>query len=261
MFSRRSVISSFTAIVLGFASLATSASADDAKLTIFAAASLKTALDKVSTEWTAASKKETSISYAASSALAKQIESGAPADVFISADTSWMSYLTDKKLVAADAVVNLLGNEIVLIAPADSKIETKLEKGVDLAALVGDGKLAMADVKAVPAGKYGKAALESLGAWAGVEAHVAQAENVRAALKLVSTGEAAMGIVYVTDAHADASVKVIATFPASSHPAIVYPAAVLASSKNPDAAGFVAFLRSPKALELFKAEGFTVLTP
>jgi molybdate transport system substrate-binding protein len=261
MLSRRSVIASFTAIVFSFASLTTAASADDAKLTIFAAASLKTALDKVASEWTATSKRETAISYAGSSALAKQIESGAPADVFISADTSWMSYLTDKKLVAVDAVVNLLGNEIVLIAPADSKIEAKLEKGVDLAALVGDGKLAMADVKAVPAGKYGKAALESLGAWAGVEAHVAQAENVRAALKLVSTGEAALGIVYVTDAHADASVKVIATFPASSHPAIVYPAAVVASSKNPDAADFVAFLRSSKALELFKAEGFTVLTP
>jgi molybdate transport system substrate-binding protein len=261
MFSRRSVILPFAAIVFSFASLATSASADGAKLTIFAAASLKTALDKVSAEWTATSKKDTSISYAASSALAKQIESGAPADVFISADTAWMSYLTDKKLVAADGVVNLLGNEIVLIAPADSKIETKLEKGVDLAALVGDGKLAMADVKAVPAGKYGKAALESLGAWVGVEPHVAQAENVRAALKLVSTGEATLGVVYVTDAHADASVKVIATFPASSHPAIVYPVALVAGSKNPDAAGFMAFLRSPMASEIFTAEGFTVLAP
>jgi molybdate transport system substrate-binding protein len=261
MFSRRLVISTFTAIVFSLASFATSAGADDTKLTIFAAASLKTALDKVSAAWTADTKKDTVISFAASSALAKQIEAGAPADVFISADTSWMSYLSDKKLVAADGVINLLGNEIVLIAPKDSKIEAKLEKGVDLAALLGDGKLAMADVKAVPAGKYGKAALESLGAWAAVEAKVAQAENVRAALKLVATGEAALGIVYVTDAHAEPAVKVVATFPAESHPAIIYPAAVVAGSKNADAAGFVTFLQSPKALDIFKAEGFTVVKP
>jgi molybdate transport system substrate-binding protein len=257
MLSRRSLF----AVALGCTIIASPAYADDAKLTVFAAASLKTALDKASAAWTAESKKETAISYAASSALAKQIESGAPADVFISADTQWMSYLSDKKLVAADGVINLLGNEIVLIAPKDSKIEAKLEKGVDLAALLGDGKLAMADVKAVPAGKYGKAALESLGAWATVEAKVAQAENVRAALKLVATGEAALGIVYVTDAHAEPAVKVVATFPAESHPAIIYPAAVVAGSKNADAAGFVTFLQSPKALEIFKAEGFTVLTP
>jgi molybdate transport system substrate-binding protein len=261
MFSRRSIISSCAAIILAFASLTPAASADEAKLTIFAAASLKTALDKVSEVWAAETKKDTSISYAASSALAKQIESGAPADIFISADTQWMSYLMDRKLIATDSVINLLGNEIVLIAPADSKIESKLDKGVDLAALVGDGKLAMADVKAVPAGRYGKAALESLGAWTGVEAKVAQAENVRAALKLVSTREATLGIVYVTDAHADTSVKVIATFPASSHPPIVYPTGVVTGSKNPDAMTFVTFLRSPKAIALFKAEGFTVLTP
>ena len=148
-----------------------------------------------------------------------------------------------------------------MIASKDSKINAKLEKGVDLAALVGDGKLAMADVKAVPAGKYGKAALESLGAWSGVEPKVAQAENVRAALKLVATGEATLGVVYVTDAHAEPSVKIIATFPADSHPPIVYPVGIVASSTNPDAAAFVTFLRSAKATEIFKAEGFTILKP
>jgi molybdate transport system substrate-binding protein len=261
MLSRRPVISCFAAMILSFASSASTAAADEAKLTIFAAASLKTALDKVSSVWAAETKTETSISYASSSALAKQIESGAPADVYISADTAWMSYLADRKIVAADNMVNLLGNEIVLIAPASSMIETRLEKGVDLAALVGDGKLAMADVKAVPAGRYGKAALEWLGAWAGVEAKVAQVENVRAALKLVSTREATLGIVYVTDARADTSVKIIATFPASSHPPIVYPAGVVTGSKNPDAMKFVKFLQSVTATALFKAEGFTVLAP
>jgi molybdate transport system substrate-binding protein len=257
MLSRRSVYACFAAFTL----FSSSALADDAKMTVFAAASLKTALDQVSAAWTAETKKETAISYGGSSALAKQIESGAPADVFISADTAWMTYLTDKKLVGADGVINLLGNEIVLVAPKDSKLEAKLEKGIDVAALVGDSKLAMADVKAVPAGKYGKAALESLGAWAGVEAKVAQAENVRAALKLVSTGEAALGIVYVTDAHAEPGVKVVATFPADSHPAIIYPAAVVAASKNADAPGFMTFLKSAKALDIFKAQGFTVLVP
>lgn len=258
MLSRQSSVSMFAAVVVAFAS---PAFADEAKLTIFAAASLKTALDKVSAAWTVDSKQETSISYGASSALAKQIESGAPADVFISADTTWMTYLSEKKLVAADKVDNVLGNEIVLIAPGDSKIEAKLEKGVDISALVGDGKLAMADVKAVPAGKYGKASLETLGAWAAVESKVAQAENVRAALKLVATGEAALGIVYVTDARAEPAVRVVATFPADSHPPVIYPASVIAASKNPSAANFVAFLRSPKTTDIFKAQGFTVLTP
>ncbi|TIR46784.1 MAG: molybdate ABC transporter substrate-binding protein, partial [Mesorhizobium sp.] len=135
------------------------------------------------------------ISYAASSALAKQIEGGAPADVFISADRDWMNYLSDKKLTKPDTEVKLLGNQIVLVAPEGSTVETRVEKGFDLAGLIGDGRLAMGDVKAVPAGKYGKAALESLGVWSSIEGKLAQAENVRAALKLVATGEAALGIV------------------------------------------------------------------
>ncbi len=231
------------------------------KVTVFAAASLKTALDAVSTTWAADTGYELAISYAASSALAKQIEEGAPADIFISADLAWMTYLTDKNLVATGSAINLLGNEIVLIAPQDSKLETKIETNFPLAELLNGGKLAMADVKAVPAGKYGKAALESLGVWATVEPHVAQAENVRAALKLVATGEAALGIVYATDAKAEATVKVLGTFPPDSHPAIIYPIAVTAASSAANAKDFVIYLQSAKAKAIFGTQGFTLLVP
>ena len=249
---------------LGFAALisVTAAPALAAeKVTVFAAASLKNALDEAAAAWKAETGKEATISYAASSALARQIEEGAPADIFLSADLDWMKYLTDRKLVTEGNEVRLLGNGIVLIAPADSKAEATIAKDFPLATLLGDGKLAMGDVKAVPAGKYGKAALESLGVWSSVEGKVAQAENVRAALKLVATGEAALGIVYKTDARAEPKVKVIGTFPADSHPPIVYPVAVTAGSKNPDAAEMVKFLQTAKAQDIFKAQGFTILVP
>ncbi len=229
------------------------------KITVFAASSLKNALDAVNASWKADASKEAIISYAASSALAKQVEEGAPADVFISADLNWMKYLTDKNLVTPGTEVKLLGNQIVLVAPKDSKAETKIEKDFKLSELIGDGKLAMGNIESVPAGKYGKAALESLGVWASVESKVAQAENVRAALKLVSTGEAALGIVYQTDAKADATVKVVGTFPEDSHPAIIYPAAVTAASKNADAGEFVKYLQSDKAKAIFEEQGFIVL--
>jgi molybdate transport system substrate-binding protein len=231
------------------------------KVLVFAAASLKDGLDAVNKACEADVGEAATISYAASSALAKQIEGGAPADVFISADLDWMKYLSDKKLTKPDTEVKLLGNQIVLVAPKDSKAETKIEKGFDLAKLIGEGKLAMGDFKAVPAGKYGKAALESLGVWSSVEGKVAQAENVRAALKLVSTGEAALGIVYATDAHADKGVKVVGTFPEDSHPPIIYPVAQTADSKDKDAPAFLKCLESAKAAELFKAQGFTILAP
>ncbi|MER9054658.1 molybdate ABC transporter substrate-binding protein [Mesorhizobium sp. M0904] len=234
--------------------------ADD-KVVVFAAASLKEGLDAVNKACEADVGEVATISYAASSALARQIESGAPADVFISADLDWMKYLSDRKLTKPETEVKLLGNQIVLVAPRDSKVETRIEKGFALAGLVGDGKLAMGDVKAVPAGKYGKAALESLGVWSSVKGKVAQAENVRAALKLVSTGEAALGIVYATDAHAEPGVKVVGTFPAGTHPPIIYPVAQLADSKGKDAPAFLKCLQSAKAGELFKAQGFTVLAP
>lgn len=231
------------------------------KVTVFAAASLKNALDSITASWKTDAGKETAVSYAASSALAKQIEENAPADVFISADLDWMKKLSDAKLIKEGSEVQLLGNRIVLVAPKDSKAETKIEKGFDLAGLVGDGKLAMGDIKAVPAGKYGKMALESLGVWDKMEGKVAMAENVRAALKLVATGEAAVGIVYATDAKAEPEVRVIGQFPAGSHPKIIYPVGIIAASKNKNAAAFVTYLQGAKAQAIFKEQGFTVLIP
>ena len=230
------------------------------RVTVFAAASLKNALDEVSAAWTAAAGKEAAIAYAGSAALARQIEAGAPADIFIPADRDWMDYLRARNLIVPGSEVKLLGNRLVLIVPADDGVAVEIAQGFDLAGLLGGGKLAMGDVKAVPAGKYGKAALENLGVWAAVETNVAQAENVRAALKLVATGEAAAGIVYETDALAEPKVKLAGVFPASSHPEIVYPAALTVVSQNPDAAAFLAFLQSATAREIFARHGFPVFT-
>ena len=255
--TRRGFAASLAAGWLAAALLAAPAAAQD--VTVFAAASLKNALDNVAAAWKADAGKEAVISYAASSALAKQIEEGAPADVFISADLAWMDYLSERGLVRKDTVVELLGNRLVLVAPADSTAAIDLEPGFDLAGLLGDGHLAMGQVDSVPAGVYGKAALTSLGAWDGVSARVAQAENVRAALALVSTGEAPLGIVYQTDANADPKVKVVGVFPADSHPPIVYPAAETAAAKGEGAAAFLAYLQGAKARPLFEEQGFTVL--
>lgn len=230
-------------------------------VTVFAAASLKTALDEIAANWQAESGKSAVGSYAASSALAKQIEEGAPADIFVSADLAWMDYLAERKLIRDGTRRNLLGNRIVLVAPADSTATAKIEPGFDLAALLGDGRLAMADPAAVPAGKYGKAALEALGVWAAVESKVAAAENVRAALAFVTRGEAPAGIVYQTDAAADPSVKIIGAFPENTHPPIIYPIALTTDANNPDAAALLAYIKSAKAKLLFEAQGFTVLPP
>lgn len=243
---------------LGTASLATPALAAN-DVTVFAAASLKNALDAVNAEWQKESGKEAVVSYAASSALAKQVESGAPADVFISADLDWMDYLAEKKLIKDDTRANLLGNQIVLVAAKDHADSVEIKPGFDLAGLLGDGRLAMGAVDSVPAGKYGKAALESLGVWAAVESKVAGAESVRAALALVSRGEAPYGIVYQTDAAADPEVKIVGTFPADSHKPIIYPIAITADSKSPDAAAYVEFVKSDKAAALFVEQGFTIL--
>jgi molybdate transport system substrate-binding protein len=242
------------AIMLGLTAPAFAAPVD-----VFAAASLKNALDAVSEAWKAESGKETKNVYAASSALAKQIEQAAPADVFISADLDWMDYLASKKLIKEDTRKVLLGNQLVLVAAKDSGVKLELKAGADLAGALAGGKLAVGDVKAVPAGKYAKAALEKLGLWASVEASLAQAENVRAALALVARGEAKLGIVYATDAKAEKQVEVAGVFPEDSHPPIVYPAAVVISSKNPDAEAFVTYLSSPKAQEIFAAQGFAIL--
>ncbi len=260
-------IGAFTgAGMLAIALAASSAArADDSKVTVFAAASLKDALDAVNKACETEVGEAATISYAASSALAKQIESGAPADVFMSADLDWMKYLSDKKLIKPDTEKQLLGNAVVLIAPTesttkDSTAEAKLDKGFDLAGLLGDGKLAMGDVKAVPAGKYGKAALESLGIWPSVEGKVAQAENVRAALKLVATGEAPLGIVYQTDAHAEPSVKIIGMFPEGSHPPIIYPVAETAGAKDAETSAWLKCAESDTAKPLYEEQGFTVLS-
>lgn len=236
-----------------------SASAQEKTLTVFAAASMKNALDELSAAYSAKSGVKAIASYAASSALAKQLEQGAPADIFVSADTDWMDYAIEKKSVDAATRVNLLGNAIVLIAPKDSTIGNQtIGPGFDLAKLAGDGKIATGDVKAVPVGKYAKAALEKLGAWSAAESKFAMAESVRAALLLVARGEAALGIVYATDAKVEPGVKVIGTFPADSHPAIIYPAAATANAKA-DAAEYLAFLRSAAAKTVFEKYGFTVL--
>jgi molybdate transport system substrate-binding protein len=230
------------------------------EVVVFAAASLKNALDEIAATWSKdTGKPAPKISYAASSALAKQIEQGAPADLFISADLDWMDYLAAKNLIKSDSRFNLLGNKIVLIAPNDSKLATVAIKGADLVVALAGGRLAMANVDAVPVGKYGKAALEKLGAWAEVKDHLAQAENVRAALLLVARGEAPLGIVYSTDAAAEPNVKIVASFPEDSHPPIIYPAALIKDSKNAEAKGFLDFLRSAKARSSFEKQGFTVL--
>ena len=226
---------------------------------VFAAASLKNALDDASAAWSRETGKSARISYAASSALAKQIEAGAPADLFLSADLAWMDYLVGKDGLSAPTRTNLLRNALVLIAPKDSTLTVELKPGLDLAKTLGDGRIAMGHVEAVPAGKYGKAALESLGAWDSVKGRVAQAENVRAALLLVARGEAPLGIVYATDAVSDPSVRVVATFPAASHPPVIYPVALTKDSTNPDAAALLAYLRSPAARVFFERQGFTVI--
>ena len=186
--------------------------------TVFAAASLKTALDKATAAFLASTGKKVTVSYASSSALAKQIEQAAPADVFISADLEWMDYLAKKGLVKDDSRFNFLGNRLVLIAPSTSTASLKIAPNFALADAIGDSKLAVADVKAVPAGKYAKSALEKLGVWTAIEGKLAQAENVRAALALVAREEAKLGIVYQTDAKAEAKVKILDTFPEDAHP-------------------------------------------
>lgn len=236
---------------------ASTALADD--VVVFAAASLKNALDDVAGQWKADTGKTTAISYAASSALAKQIAEGAPADIFISADLAWMDEVVGKSLIKAETRSNLLGNRIVIVAPRDSSVALDIAPGMDLAAALNGGKLAMGDPTAVPAGKYGKAALEKLGVWESVSGSVAAAENVRAALALVSRGEAPLGIVYQTDAAADPGVKVVATFPEDSHPPIIYPVAITATSTRPDAQEFLKYLHSAKAAAAFAKQGFTVL--
>ena len=235
------------------------AHAQDKVVTVFVAASMTNVTNDLNAIFTRNTGVKVTPSYAASSALAKQIESGAPADVFISADIPWMDYVQERKLIKNNTRFDLAGNRLVLIAPKDSKLgEQKIAKGFDLAKLAGDGRIATGDVNSVPVGRYAKAALEKLGSWAAAEGKFAMAESVRAALVLVSRGEAPLGIVYETDAAVEPGVKIVGRFPADSHPPIVYPVALTATAK-PGAEAYLKLLRSATAQVVLERYGFTYL--
>jgi molybdate transport system substrate-binding protein len=241
-----------------FGATSFAADADKPSITVFAAASLTNALQELGDGFT----KQTSIpvrfSFAASSTLARQIENGAPADVFLSADLEWMDYLQMRNLIRADTRHDVLGNRLVLIAPADSKTKLKIEPRFPLAAALGTGRLATGDPDSVPVGRYAREALTNLEVWKDVGDRLVRADSVRSALAFVDRAEAPLGIVYETDALIDKRVRVVDVFPAGSHKPIVYPIA-LTSAAKPDAARFVAYIRGPAGVVAFKAYGFTPL--
>lgn len=249
------------ALALACPANAVRAAGTHASLTVFAASSLKEPLDAAAAAYQKENGRKLRISYAASSALARQIEQGAPADVFLSADLEWMDYLQQRKLIDAASRRKLLGNRLVLVAPATGNTAPlTLRPGVDLLPRLGaKGRIALGLTSSVPAGKYAKAAFVSLGIWQSLQPRVAEAENVRAALMLVARGEAPLGVVYASDARAEPAVRVLATFPEATHPPIVYPVARIAASRNPDAAAFVRWLATPTAAKIFRAHGFKVL--
>ncbi len=246
-------------VILAVLLLASPARAAD--LTVFAAASLKTALDQVAADWQGQTGQRVVVSYAGSSALAKQIIAGAPADIFIPSSVEWMDAVDAAGLLRKASRVDLLGNRLVLVAHGAGAAPVTLDEDTDLAALLAGGKLAMAMVDAVPAGQYGREALTTLGLWDSVADSVAQAENVRVALQLVAWGEAPLGIVYASDAVAEPEVTVVATFPEASHRPIIFPAAVIDSSTVPEAAAFLTYLTLPDAQAVFTAQGFLPLGP
>lgn len=230
-----------------------------ADLTVFGAASLSDALNEIAKDYQKDSGKSVTVSLAASSALARQIEASGGADIFISADLDWMDYLDNKSLINHDSRANLLGNRLVLIAAKDVNASITIAPHFDLAGALKGGRLAIADPDSVPAGKYGRAALTSLGVWNSVVDHLVQAENVRVALTYVARGEAPLGIVYETDAKAEPNVKTVGVFPENTHAPILYPAALTKDAK-PAAKDFLAYLSSPTARAVFVKDGFTVLT-
>jgi molybdate transport system substrate-binding protein len=232
---------------------------EQAPLTVFAAASLKESMDEAAVAYQRHTGIPVRVSYAASSALARQIEQGAPADLFFSADLEWMDYLQQRGKVDAAQRRNLLGNQLVLIAPKASTLKVDLGKAGSLAAALGQGRLALGQTSSVPAGKYARASLEKLGHWSGVQAKLAESESVRAALMLVARGEAPLGIVYLSDARAEPAVRIVATFPDDSHPPIVYPVAALRGARNAQAQALVSWLASPQAAAIFQRRGFVVL--
>ncbi|MCA3634051.1 MAG: molybdate ABC transporter substrate-binding protein [Methylobacterium sp.] len=257
--TRRSVLALALAASTGFPLPAAARSSGPV---VFAAASLKTALDEIATLWM----RETGLpaprlAYAGSNALARQIEQGAPADLFLSADLDWMDALAAKNLLRPETRSNLLANRLALVAPVESKATITLQPGADLAVLLADGRLATANVDSVPAGKYAKAAFEKLGLWVSVKDRLAQTENVRAALLLVARGEASLGVTYATDAAAEPKARIIALFPEESHPPIVYPIAMLRDSAHPQALRLLEFLKGGSARAIFERHGFTLPAP
>lgn len=234
------------------------AAADNGTVTVFAAASLTDALNEIGKAYEAKTGTHVVFSFAASSVLARQIENSAGADMFMSADLDWMDYLDKKNLIAPGTRHTLLGNHLVLIAPAGLKVNVKIAPHFDLAGALGNSRLALADPASVPAGKYGKAALTSLGVWDSVQDKLAVAENVRAALAFVARGETTLGVVYNTDAQIEPRVHVVGVFPDSSHKPILYPVA-LTKDARPGAADFEKYLESPAALAVFKKDGFILL--
>jgi molybdate transport system substrate-binding protein len=258
----------FTAVFgLGSAALGAAVSAAPAApasaqgtVLVYAAASLTDALDEVDAAFTAQTGIQVKASFAASSVLAKQIEAGAPADVFFAAERVWMDYLDERGLLRRGSRHDLLGNALVLIAPADSTVRLKIAPGFNLVGALGGGRLATADPDSVPAGQYARAALTKLGVWPQVSGHMVRAENVRAALEYVARGDAPLGIVYRTDAQVEKRVRVVDVFPADTHPPIVYPVALTTGAQAP-AARFMAFLLGEAARQIFMRRDFAPLTP
>jgi molybdate transport system substrate-binding protein len=254
-------LSRFVRLIAGavLCAIGTVPAAAQQRLTIFAAASMRNALDEVDTAFTQATGIKVAASYAATSALVKQIEAGAPADIFLSADKDWMDYAQAHKLIDPPSRFDLLGNRLVLIAPAASRIDAiHIEPGINLASYAGDGRIATGDVQAVPVGRYAKAALLALGCWGNVAPKLLMTENVRAALVLVARREAALGIVYETDAKVAPKVKVVARFPDGFVAPIVYPVAKTAGAA-PFADHYLDFLRGDVARAIFENYGFSYL--
>ena len=253
-FARRTLLAAASALAL----LAAPARAQADEVLVFAASSLTTALDQVAAAWAAETGHRAVMSYAGSSALARQIQGGAPADLFISASVDWMDAVEASGDLRAGTRRDILGNRLVLIAHGRDAAPVSIDASLDLVGLLEGGRLSMALVEAVPAGVYGRAALVALGLWDDVEPLVAQSDNVRAALAFVAQGEAPLGIVYATDAAVQDNVTVIGTFPADSHPPIIYPAAIMAQSGSAVAAEFLDFLSSDTARAIWRAHGFAV---
>lgn len=226
-------------------------------LTVYAAASLTEVMQTIATDWEQATGTHIKLSFAASSALAKQIEAGAQAGVFMSADARWMDYLDTRGYLVANSRVDLLGNELVLITPAENPAQVQLESGFDLAGLLGDGRLATGDPAHVPVGLYAEAALKTLGVWSIAEPRLVRVDSVRAALVLVERGEVPAGIVYATDAAVTSKVHIAARFPASTHPLIVYPLALISGFDTPAARAFYLHLTGRGARRVFDRFGFT----